>query len=141
LWLQDSLSIGGLDSTTNHLVQIGSLVDDHAGHGRQVINASNKFIVYEDGTVIASQGVFNGDINATGGTIGGFIINDHSITSQNENLVLNDDGTIEAGNITIDGNNSNITIGDTITISGAAGNVYLHGEENGEYFDIRPTHA
>lgn len=141
LWLQDSLSIGGLDSTTNHLVQIGSLVDDHLGHGRQVINASNKFIVYEDGTVIASQGVFNGDINATGGTIGGFTINDHSIASQNENLVLNDDGTIEAGNITIDGNNSNITIGDTITISGAAGNVCLHGEENGEYFDIRPTHA
>lgn len=140
LWLQDSLSIGGLNSSQN-LVQIGSLIDDQSGHGRQVINASNKFIVYEDGTVIASQGVFNGDINATGGTIGGFTINDHSITSQNENLVLNDDGTIEAGNITIDGNNSNITIGDTITISGAAGNVCLHGEENGEYFDIRPTHA
>jgi hypothetical protein len=35
------------------------------------MNANNKFFVYEDGSMKATEGEFTGTIHATGGTIGG----------------------------------------------------------------------
>jgi hypothetical protein len=37
----------------------------------EVVNANNKFMVYEDGSMRATEGYFKGEIHATGGTIGG----------------------------------------------------------------------
>ena len=37
---------------------------------RQVINAADKFIVHEDGSMVATDGIFTGTIYATGGRIG-----------------------------------------------------------------------
>ena len=143
LWLQNRLSIG---TTSGTQVWIGNFTDTthpiDPVHGAQIFNANDKFIVYEDGSIIATDGIFSGTIQAQSGTIGGFIIGPNSLSSTNGNLVLASDGSqISAGNIFIDGDNSVINVGDAITISGAAGNVCLHGEENGEFFDIRPSSA
>jgi hypothetical protein len=46
----------------------GPLRDDQYIH--KVISAGNKFIVYEDGKMVATDGEFTGTIYATGGKIG-----------------------------------------------------------------------
>ena len=62
LWLKNRLNIGTIASNVS--VGIGKL------EGGQVINANNKFIVTEDGTITATEGVFSGTINAAEGYLG-----------------------------------------------------------------------
>lgn len=58
----------------------------------QVINAANKFIVHEDGSMVASNGTFTGTIHATGGTIGGIkiseIVNEYQVVIESESGIV-----------------------------------------------------
>jgi hypothetical protein len=83
VWIRDELQVG----TGTSLVTIGYLKKTKEDTSKnleiiydqsqtelaathQVINASNKFIVHEDGSMVANDGVFRGTIYATGGKIG-----------------------------------------------------------------------
>lgn len=85
VWIRDELKVGnGLESS----VTIGYLKktkldtskelgisypkdsDDYLKSCHQVINAGEKFIVHEDGSMVATDGIFTGTIYATGGKIG-----------------------------------------------------------------------
>jgi hypothetical protein len=46
-----------------------------------VINANNKFIVYNDGSVLANTGTFTGTINANEGTIGNLRLKEGNLIS------------------------------------------------------------
>ena len=72
VWIKDELLIGR-DSST---VKIGYLSQTKAKQPQihEVINANNKFVVYEDGAMKATDGNFTGIINATGGKIGNLTI-------------------------------------------------------------------
>lgn len=80
LWISGELNVGLYkDSPT---VKIGALMglknqtytnftNFEGQEVHEVINANNKFFVYEDGSMKATEGEFTGTIHATGGTIGG----------------------------------------------------------------------
>lgn len=81
LWLDNALYVSRTDS--DYDVAIGALPYDqqsldpelkkyepNAKGAHQVINATNKFIVYEDGSMVATSGSFKGYIEATSGKIG-----------------------------------------------------------------------
>lgn len=85
LWLRNRLNI----ETYGKQVGIGKLDTEESKdgkHGGRIIDADEKFVVYEDGHIQASSGVFGGmtvdesgssfkgTITATGGTIGGLTI-------------------------------------------------------------------
>lgn len=72
LWLKNRLNI---ETNSNSSVGIGKLGASVEDGKNEVINANNKFFVYEDGSIKATDGEFTGIINATGGTIGGLEIN------------------------------------------------------------------
>lgn len=78
LWLKNKLSIA-VDNNEND-VSIGTLNIVDEEHGRGVINATNNFIVYEDGYVEALGGEFSGTINAENGNIGGLSIKDKGLS-------------------------------------------------------------
>lgn len=143
LWLRNLLSIGPIDSD-GALVGIGILedrakyVDINNGKSYyQVFNANNKFIVYENGRVKATDGEFTGNISATSGSIGGFVISNNELYSINQNLILNGkQGTItaKAGEIggftisqhTLSSTNQNLILNGTYgTITAKAG--YIGG--------------
>ena len=66
-----SVSIGYLEKTKANALQNYNIIypNDKLG-AHEVINASDKFVVYEDGSMIATDGVFTGTVFATGGQIG-----------------------------------------------------------------------
>ena len=105
VWIKNELKIGNLDS----IVSMGYLSKTKKDTNcHEVFNANDKFIVYEDGEMIASQGTFTGTIYATGGTIGGMNIADLGkssyeieITSSNGLLFKNLDFKEEKEEITI----------------------------------------
>ena len=89
IWIRDELQIG----TGTSMVTIGYLKntkwntsdyldityldsshqpisENELKNTHQVINAANKFIVHEDGSMVATDGIFTGTIYATGGKIG-----------------------------------------------------------------------
>lgn len=72
LWLKDSLKIGTTGGRYN--VAIGNLEHKDETHGSEVFNANNNFVVYEDGSMLANDGIFTGTIYADSGTIGGLSI-------------------------------------------------------------------
>ena len=72
LWLKNRLNV---ETSGNYPVGIGKLGTSVTNGKNEVINANNTFIVYEDGSIKATDGEFTGVINATGGTIGGLSIN------------------------------------------------------------------
>ena len=75
LWLKNQLKVE---------VDSGSVSFGRLTLG-QVINASNRFIVYQDGTVSAEAGSFTGTINANQGRIGKLqLINNSLIATSNE---------------------------------------------------------
>ena len=97
LWIKNELKIGnGKDST----VSIGYLdktrVDTeiheviHAGSNEE--DSNQKFVVYEDGKMIASGGEFTGKIYATGGTIGGVEIEELNLGY--EVRIISNDGAV-----------------------------------------------
>lgn len=71
LWLKNRLNV---ETNYGYSVGIGKLGTSVEGGKNEVINANNKFLVYEDGSIKATDGEFTGVINATGGTIGGMSI-------------------------------------------------------------------
>lgn len=88
IWIRDKLNIG----LGNSKVAIGQLEDtkwdafqegynppyvypdDESIH--QVFNANNKFLIFEDGSMKATDGHFTGTVHATGGTIGNLEIDE-----------------------------------------------------------------
>ena len=58
--------------TTNG-VSIGNLGRKTENSPNQIFNSNNNFIVYENGSIFANNGVFNGQINATSGSFTGEI--------------------------------------------------------------------
>ena len=73
LWLKNQLNIS--KSKDDYNIQLGFLdktKDNSDVH--EVFNATDKFIVYEDGSMKATEGEFTGTINATGGKIGNMTI-------------------------------------------------------------------
>ena len=74
LWLKNRLDISSTNGS-NYNIGIGYLDDtkpDTSIH--EVFNANDSFIVYEDGSMKATDGEFTGTIHATGGTIGDLTI-------------------------------------------------------------------
>ena len=70
LWLRKSLNISKTQGTSNH-IQIGYLDGTKPNSSvHEVFNATDKFIVYEDGSVTGTN------VNFTGGTIGNMSIDD-----------------------------------------------------------------
>lgn len=101
LWLKKRLNVqvsNGINS-----VGIGTLDVIDVTHGREVINATNKFIVYEDGSMRATDGFFQGAINATSGKIGGMTIEEFQEIGY-EVIITSDKGTFfknNSGEITL----------------------------------------
>lgn len=109
LWLRDYISIGPVNFTQeNYPVQIGYLPIPEAEEGQEpeklhrVFDANNKFVIYEDGSVYAKEGHFEGELVATSGVFGGFTISDNRLVSDSGTLTLDGiNGTIDAqaGNV------------------------------------------
>lgn len=100
LWLKKALNIQTSD--TGLSVAIGRLTgyktSDDDSKIYEVINANNKFIVYEDGTMRATEGSFNGEINATSGFFRGTIEATSGILGGSEgSVIINDKGLLVAG--------------------------------------------
>jgi hypothetical protein len=59
MWIRDELNIGGQSASTS-MVKIGYLsnLKNNQADIHEVINASDKFIVYEDGSMRATDGYF-----------------------------------------------------------------------------------
>ena len=72
LWLRKELNISSTND--NYSIQIGYLDLKESESLHRTIDVNNEFIVYEDGSMVASKGTFTGTIHATGGTIGGLTI-------------------------------------------------------------------
>lgn len=101
VWIRNEIKIGADTST----VSIGYLdatkqTNDTNSSIHEVINANSKFIVYEDGSMIATDGTFTGTIYATGGKIGNLDIQDLqesgfevAIESDSGNIFKNETGT------------------------------------------------
>lgn len=70
LWLQNALNIENLNG--NH-VFIGSRFDEEA-EKTQILNANDNFVVWDDGSFLATNGTFTGVVNATGGQIGNITV-------------------------------------------------------------------
>lgn len=78
LWLQNMLKVGnGTTSTVNIGYNPSNNTQDTHGSAHEVFEAGSgatKFVVYEDGYMVATGGTFTGEIYATGGEIGGLSI-------------------------------------------------------------------
>lgn len=57
-----------------------------------LVTANSNFKILTDGSMEAVNGKFSGELNATSGTIGGLTINDDSISSSDNLLVINQSG-------------------------------------------------
>ena len=125
LWLRDKLRI-------SDTVSIGVL---ETGKDRyQVFNSNNNFIVYNDGTVEATQG------NFTGSTIGGFTIEDNRLFSND--VVLSSRGieiknngtlTISDGNTEVFSANKAFYEKTTDTIPQEGKTYYTYNKDTGVY--------
>lgn len=73
LWLRDKLSIGTLNNNKVSIGNLGQTDSDLNGHGGRVIDANNRFIVYEDGHINVESGSFKGHIEAESGSFKGHI--------------------------------------------------------------------
>ena len=144
LWLRDYISIGPVNFTQgNYPVQIGYLPIPEAEEGQEpetfhrVFNANNNFIVYEDGSVRAVRGHFEGELVANSGKFGGFTIENNKLVSDSGTLTLNGkDGTIEAkagyiGGFKIEENQLVSTAFDAVSgkekiiLNGSDGSIYV----------------
>lgn len=101
LWLSDTLEICAETGDTKN-IKIGYWFNDEEEKAR-VIEATKNFIVYEDGSVVANNGIFNGIINAKEGTFGdnisltqdGLIITDAGLRIQKKKV--DDEGNVLEG--------------------------------------------
>jgi len=103
LWLKDRLNIYATGGTYN--IGIGYLNPVTGETKRRVFDANNKFIVYEDGSMKATDGNFTGEIHATSGTIGNMTIdtaNAIEAAVDNSRLKFDENGlTITNGGLAI----------------------------------------
>lgn len=104
LWIQNRLEIGDGSSSK---VSLGYFEGDY---GVEVFNANHNFVVYEDGSVRANDGIFTGEINATSGYFGNQAvkITDAGLTVTGGGLVIQDENgkpllESEEGNLSISG--------------------------------------
>ena len=125
LWLRDKLRI-------SNAVSIGVL--ETGKEKNQIFNSNNNFIVYDDGTVEATQG------NFSGGTIGGFIIEDNRLFSND--VVLSSRGieiknngtlTISDGNTEVFSANKAFYKKTTDTIPQEGKTYYTYNKDTGVY--------
>lgn len=74
LWLKDVLNISdssGHDEEPTYSIQLGQLPGVKEGTSiHEMFNVNQKFIVYEDGSMIATSGKFTGIVEMNGGSIG-----------------------------------------------------------------------
>ena len=103
VWIRNEIKVGSSDTST---VSIGYLKDNKATihtsnkdflnvpkeEIHEVINANNKFLVYEDGSMKATDGEFTGVIYATGGKIGGIDI--ESFTGEGYEVAIESDSGV-----------------------------------------------
>lgn len=97
LWLKNGLNVETYNSNTK--VGIGKLDTEDtkdAIHGGRIIDANGKFVVYEDGRIVAASGSFTGEINATSGKIGNMTIGEVEDATMKV-VVTSDDGTTFKG--------------------------------------------
>lgn len=92
LWLKNRLDISSTNSTYNIGIGYLSAVKPSTSI-HEVFNANNLFKVYEDGSMVATNGEFTGTIHATGGTIGNMTINEVEQATYRTEIVSND-GTV-----------------------------------------------
>lgn len=71
LWLKKQLSIGSTEGQYN--IQLGYLDQAKPDGAHETFNVNNNFVIYEDGTVKATQGEFTGKVIATSGEFTGAI--------------------------------------------------------------------
>lgn len=93
LWLRKRLDISSTNGT-DYNIGIGYLSEvkpDTSIH--EVFNANDAFLVYEDGSMKATDGEFTGTIHATGGTIGNVTIAEVEQAAYRVDI-LSDSGTI-----------------------------------------------
>ena len=104
LWLRDKLFINSTNN--NYDLKLGYLSKTKPSTDiHETINMNNKFLVYEDGSMVATDGNFTGTINATGGKIGNMTI-EQVETSAYRVTIESDRGTVfvngqEFGTITL----------------------------------------
>lgn len=118
LWLQDQLNIGAISgagyeasighlpvvtNAANQIVYNSTNLDTRTASDnliQRTLSVNNKFVIWEDGTMYAKDGYFEGTINATGGHIGNMTINaveeatyKVKITSSNGQILKTDEAT------------------------------------------------
>ena len=105
VWIKDELKIGNYSSSVALGILEGNKATKYDGTVKnnydnvapenihEVINANNKFLVYEDGSMKATDGEFTGVIHATGGTIGGLQI-DSIVNPDFEVRIESSNGTV-----------------------------------------------
>lgn len=105
LWLKNQLLIGGSSDAMvslgylNGTKEVDETITSEDGSTQitqkiyhEVLNANDYFIVYENGDVIANNGVFNGEINAKSGSFG-----NNSVKITDTGLVVKEGGLIIQG--------------------------------------------
>ena len=110
LWLKNRLSIETSETNTVGIGKLGNPTNELSpGHGERVIDANNKFVVYEDGHTKASSmhidgdSTFTGQIFATGGQIGNLTID--QVESSVYQVVI----TSNVGSVVKQGSNVTLT--------------------------------
>ena len=105
LWLKNQLLIGGSSDAMvslgylNGTKEVNEIITSEDGSTQitkkiyhEVLNANGYFIVYENGDVIANNGVFNGEINAKSGSFG-----NNAVKITDTGLVVKEGGLIIQG--------------------------------------------
>lgn len=105
LWLKNQLLIGGSGDAMvslgylNGTKEVNETITSEDGSTQitkkiyhEVLNANDYFIVYENGDVIANNGVFNGEINAKSGSFG-----NNAVKITDTGLVVKEGGLIIQG--------------------------------------------
>lgn len=109
LWLKKRLDISSTNNTYNIGIGYLDLVTDETLH--RVFDANNAFIVYEDGSIKATNGEFQGKIIATEGQIGNMTIdtaNSIQAAIDEAKILFTANGlSITNGGLVIYDNNSN----------------------------------
>lgn len=90
LWLKKQLNIS--KAIEDHNIQLGFLDNTKEGEPdiHEVFNASDKFIVYEDGSIKATKGEFSGTINAIAGSFG----NNNQVEISKNGLIITGGGLV-----------------------------------------------
>ena len=105
LWLKNQLLIGGSSDAMvslgylNGTKEVNEIITSEDGSTQitkkiyhEVLNANGYFIVYENGDVIANNGIFNGEINAKSGSFG-----NNAVKITDTGLVVKEGGLIIQG--------------------------------------------